>query len=62
MGNRTIKRGMLVADKRGTYLVADMENNFIKLLDAFFDNNGAVYYGCKTRFIRTEDLDNFEIV
>ena len=53
---------MLVADKRGTYLVADMENNFIKLLDAFFDNNGVVYYGCKTRFIRTEDLDNFEIV
>lgn len=60
--NNFIKKGVMLADKKGTYIVADMDDRYIKLLGVYKDSKGNIGYGCKARFIGVDDLDNFVTV
>lgn len=59
---KMIKRGVWVADKRGTYIIDEIEDRYVVLRDVLMDNKGAVYYGRKKRFIGIQDLDNYKVV
>lgn len=56
-----IRKGVWIADKRGTYAIEDIDNNYIILRDVIMDGRGAIHYG-KKRIIRTKDLDNYSLV
>lgn len=55
------KKGVLIADKWGTYIIVDLEDKFIKIRDVLKDRKGNIVYG-KERFIGTKDLDNYRVV
>lgn len=59
---KMIKKGIWIADKRGTYIIDEMEDRYVVLRDVLMDNKGAVYYGRKKRFIGIRDLDNYKVV
>ena len=61
MKNNMIKRGVWIANKRGTYIIVNMEDRFIQIKDVLKDKKGNILYG-KTRFIGVDDLDNYELV
>ena len=56
----TIKIGMWVAypKRKGVYLVADIEDNYVTLKDVLISRNGAVTYG-KKHIITLKELDNY---
>jgi hypothetical protein len=55
-----IKVGMWIAYKgrKGVYLVADMDGEYITLKDVLIRKDGVVSYGRK-RMITVKDLDNY---
>jgi hypothetical protein len=55
-----IKVGMWIAYKgrKGVYLVADMDGEYITLKDVLMSRQGAISYGRK-RIITVKDLDNY---
>lgn len=59
---KMIKKGIWIADKRGTYIIDEMEDRYVILRDVLMDNNGVIYYGRKKRFIGIQDLDNYKVV
>lgn len=59
--NNFIKKGVWIADKRGTYAIADMEDNYVVIRDVLKTNNGKFVYG-KRRIIGIKDLDNYVVV
>ena len=59
---KMIKKGVWIADKRGTYIIDEMEDRYVVLRDVLMDKKGAVYYGRKKRFIGIQDLDNYKVV
>lgn len=56
-----IKKGVMIANKRGTFVIDDMEENYVSIKDVMIDEKGAFVYG-KKRIISTKDLDNYKIV
>lgn len=56
----TIKLGMWIAYKgrKGVYLVADMDGEYITLKDVLISRQGAISYGRK-RMITVKELDNY---
>lgn len=56
----TIKVGMWIAYKgrKGVYLVADMDGEYITLKDVIISRQGAISYGRK-RMITVKELDNY---
>lgn len=61
MKNNMIKRGVWIANKRGTYIIVDIDERFIQIKDVLKDEKGNILYG-KTRFIGTDDLDDYVLV
>ena len=61
MKHNMYKKGVWIADKRGTYIIVDMEDRYIKIRDVLKDRRGNIVYG-KERFIGTDDLDNYMVV
>lgn len=59
--NNFIKKGVMIANKRGTYIVADMEDRYIQIRDVLKTSKGDIVYG-KSRFIGVDDLDNYTLV
>ena len=57
-----IKKGIWIANKRGTFVVEDMEDRYVVIRDVLMDEKGAVYYGREKRFIGIQDLDNYKVV
>jgi hypothetical protein len=55
-----IKLGMWIAYKgrKGVYLVADMDGEYITLKDVLISKDGVVSYGRK-RMITVKELDNY---
>lgn len=55
-----IKVGMWIAYKgrKGVYLVADMDGEYITLKDVIISRQGAISYGRK-RMITVKELDNY---
>ena len=55
-----IKLGMWIAYKgrKGVYLVADIDGEYITLKDVLISRQGAVSYG-KKRMITVKELDNY---
>lgn len=56
----TIKLGMWVTrpNRKGVYLVADIEENYVTLKDVIIDKNGVISYG-KKHLITMNELDNY---
>lgn len=61
MKNNMIKKGIWIADKRGTYVIADMEDSYVFIKDVLKTNKGKFVYG-RQRIIGIKDLDNYVIV
>lgn len=61
MKNNMIKKGVMIANKRGTFVIDDMDNNYIAIRDVMIDNKGAYVYG-KKKIISTQELDNYKLV
>ena len=58
-----IKLGMWITypNRKGVYLVADIDENYVILKDVLIDNRGAISYG-KKRVITIKELDNYVMV
>lgn len=56
----TIKLGMWVTrpNRKGVYLVADIDENYVTLKDVLIDKNGVISYGEK-HLITMNELDNY---
>ena len=63
MKNNMIKRGITIKDKKGYYIVADVDtiDRFAIIRKIMKDGKGNIYYG-KNIFIGLEQLDNYVIV
>ena len=61
MKNNMIKKGVWIANKRGTYVIADMEDRYVFIKDVLKTKSGDIVYG-KQRVIGIKDLDNYEVV
>ena len=61
MKNNMIRKGVWIADKRGTYVIADMEDRYIFIQDVLRTSKGKIIYG-KRRVIGVNDLDNYVVV
>ena len=61
MIHNMIKKGVWIADKKGTYVIDDMEDRYVIIRDVMRDRKGAIYYG-KKRFIGIDDLDKYAVV
>lgn len=61
MKHNMIKRGVWIANKWGTYIVVDIEDKYIQIRDVLKDSKGNIVYG-KTRFIGTDNLDDYVLV
>lgn len=57
---KMIKKGVLIADKRGTYVIDDMEDKYVFIRDVL-RVNGKLTYG-RRRVIGIKDLDNYKVV
>jgi hypothetical protein len=57
-----VKVGMWIAYKgrKGVYLVADMDEEYITLKDVLISKQGVISYG-KKRMITVKELDNYII-
>lgn len=60
---KMIKRGITIKDKKGYYIVADVDtvDRFAIIRKIMADKKGNIYYG-KNIFIGLEQLDNYVVV
>lgn len=61
MKHNMIKKGVWIANKRGTYVIDDMEDRYIFIRDVLKTSKGEFVYG-KKRCIGIDDLDNYVVV
>ena len=61
MKHNMFKKGVWIADKRGTYCIDDIEDRYVKIKDVLRTREGKIVYG-KERFIGIKDLDNYVVV
>lgn len=60
---KMIKRGITIKDKKGYYIIADIDivDRFAIIRKIMKDGKGNIFYG-KNIFIGLEQLDNYAIV
>ncbi len=58
---KMIKKGVWIADKRGTYVIEVIDERYITLRDVVKDGKGTFHYG-RRRVIGVKDLDNYQRV
>ena len=58
---KMIKKGIWIANKRGTFAIADIEDRYVAIRDVMIDKKGAFIYGRK-RIIGIQDLDNYKVL
>ena len=59
--HKFIKKGVLIRNRKGTFIIDDMEDAYVAIRDVQFDKNGTMYCG-KRRIIGIKDLDNYKVV
>ena len=55
------KKGVWIADKRGTYCIDYIEDRYVRIKDVLRTREGKIVYG-KQRYIGIKDLDNYVVV
>lgn len=63
MMNNMIKRGIIIKDKRGFYIVDDVDvaDRFAIIRKIMRDRKGNIYYGNRI-FIGLKQLDNYKLI
>ena len=55
------KRGVLIRNKKGLFIIDDMEDSYVFIRDVYYDKQGVRYCG-KRKVIGIKDLDNYRVV